>query len=102
MSKDPSQAPALEDEVWTWRITLRATGTSFEALADQTILESAEASGVSLSSSCRVGTCRTCMRRLISGGVIYRIAWPGLLAEEKAEGWTLPCVAYPTSNLVMD
>jgi ferredoxin len=83
-------------------MALRRTGTVFEALAGKTILESAEAAGVSLSSSCRVGTCRTCMRRLISGGIVYRMEWPGLLAEEKAEGWTLPCVAYPTSNLVMD
>ncbi|MFT5036421.1 MAG: ferredoxin [Litorivivens sp.] len=27
--------------------------------------------------------------------------WPGLSAEEKAEGFFLPCVAYPASDLVM-
>jgi len=33
--------------------------------------------------------------------VTYRMEWPGLSAEEKAEGWFLPCVAYPTTDLVM-
>ena len=26
---------------------------------------------------------------------------PGLLAEDKAEGWVLPCVALPASDLVL-
>ena len=103
MSADPSEQSVREnDKQSTWRVALRETGTIFEALADQTLLESAESAGVPLSSSCRVGTCRTCMRRLISGEVIYRMEWPGLLAEEKAEGWILPCVAYPASNLVIE
>ena len=28
-------------------------------------------------------------------------SWPGLSAEEKAEGCILPCVAYPASDLVL-
>jgi hypothetical protein len=41
------------------------------------------------------------MRRVISGQVQYRIHWPGLLAEEKAEGWNLPCIAHAQSDLVL-
>jgi len=74
----------------------------FEAPADRTILASSEVAGLAQASSCRVGTCRSCMRRLVSGRVQYQIEWPGLLAEEKAEGWILPCVAYPTSDVVME
>jgi len=59
-------------------------------------------SRVQLPSSCRNGTCRTCMCRLISGEVAYSIDWPGLSAQEKAEGYVLPCVARPTSNLVLE
>lgn len=33
------------------------------------------------------------MCRLVAGEVRYRIDWPGLSREEKAEGWVLPCVA---------
>jgi hypothetical protein len=42
------------------------------------------------------------MCKLLSGHVDYLIEWPGLLAEEKAEGWILPCVALPRSDLVID
>jgi len=42
------------------------------------------------------------MCRLLSGTIAYRIEWPGLSAEEKAEGWILPCVAYAQSDLVLE
>ncbi|WP_284617341.1 2Fe-2S iron-sulfur cluster-binding protein [Aquabacterium humicola] len=70
--------------------------------ADQTLLQAALAAGVVLPSSCRNGSCRTCMCRLVDGRIGYRIAWPGLLAEEKAEGWILPCVAYPAGDVVIE
>ena len=35
------------------------------------------------------------------GQVAYRIDWPGLSAEEKADGFILPCVAYPLSDVVL-
>jgi hypothetical protein len=35
------------------------------------------------------------------GSVSYRIAWPGLSEEEKKEGWILPCIAYPQSDVVL-
>ena len=56
-------------------------------------------SRVELPSSCRNGTCRTCMCKLVSGTVDYNVEWPGLLPEEKAEGYVLPCVAKPCSNV---
>lgn len=77
-------------------------GQGFAAAADQTLLAAAAAAGIALPSSCRNGTCRACIRRLREGRVTYRIAWPGLLPEEKAEGWILPCVAYPLSDLVIE
>ena len=61
----------------------------------QSLLEAAQAAGIRLPRSCRNGSCRACRCKLLAGGVRYRIEWPGLLAEEKAEGWILPCVALP-------
>jgi len=69
--------------------------------AGQSLLHAALQAGVQLPSSCRNGTCRACMCRLVAGRIRYRIEWPGLLAEEKAEGWILPCVAEPESPLVV-
>jgi ferredoxin len=74
---------------------------TFDAPAGVTLLASALRAGVMLASSCRNGTCRSCMVRLVDGRVRYQIEWPGLLAEEKAEGWILPCVACPESDLVL-
>jgi ferredoxin len=76
-------------------------GTPFSAPASLPVLQSALLAGVVMDSSCRNGTCRTCICRLASGQVAYRIEWPGLSAEEKREGFILPCVAYPVSDLVI-
>lgn len=73
----------------------------FDAPAGTPLLLSALQAGIFLDSSCRNGTCRSCICRLASGTVSYRIEWPGLSAEEKAEGLILPCVAYPASDLVL-
>jgi ferredoxin len=67
----------------------------------QSLLEAAQAAGIRLPRSCRNGTCRACRCRLVAGRVRYRIEWPGLLPEEKAEGWILPCVALPDDELVV-
>ncbi|MBA4328236.1 MAG: ferredoxin [Polaromonas sp.] len=76
-------------------------GPAFDAPAGTPLLLSALQAGLFLDSSCRNGTCRTCLCRLASGQVTYRIEWPGLSAEEKADGYILPCVAYPASDLVL-
>jgi len=83
----------------SFHVRLAASAEEFAAAADQTVLASAVAAGIAMPSSCRTGNCRTCMRQLAAGSVAYRIEWPGLSADEKAEGWFLPCVAYPQSDL---
>ena len=78
---------------------------SFDAPRSMPLLHAAEQAGIDslrLNSSCRNGSCRTCICRLISGEVAYRIEWPGLSAEEKREGYILPCVAYPLSDVVVE
>jgi ferredoxin len=73
----------------------------FDAWANQPLLISMEQGGIDWPSSCRNGTCRTCIGQLESGTVRYEVEWPGLSAEEKAEGCVLPCVAYPCSDLTL-
>ena len=72
-----------------------------DAWADQSLLDSLESGGVNWPSSCRNGTCRTCMGQLVSGSVHYDIEWPGVTTEEQAEGYVLPCCAYPDSDVVL-
>ncbi len=74
----------------------------FDAPADVTLLVAAERAGLRLPSSCRNGTCRTCLCRMTAGQVHYRIEWPGLSREEKQQGYILPCVAVADSGLVLE
>lgn len=90
----------LQDEP-TFQVRLGDPGPRFAVAPGRTLLQAAEEAGLVLPSACRVGTCRACMQQLVEGQVRYRIEWPGLLAEEKAEGWILPCAAYPASDLVL-
>ncbi|HYD94896.1 MAG TPA: 2Fe-2S iron-sulfur cluster-binding protein [Noviherbaspirillum sp.] len=76
-------------------------GQSFAAPADKTLLAAARNAGIDLPASCRNGTCRTCMCRLSSGRIAYRIEWPGLTREEKDEGYILPCVAHAETDVVI-
>ncbi|KQR53135.1 2Fe-2S iron-sulfur cluster binding domain-containing protein [Acidovorax sp. Leaf160] len=77
-------------------------GTQCDAWPEQTLLESLEQGGIDWPSSCRNGTCRTCIGMLAEGTVHYRIDWPGVTREEQAEGCVLPCVAYPASDLRLE
>jgi ferredoxin len=77
-------------------------GFRFAAPAKQGLVKSAQLAGLRLPSSCRNGTCRACLCKLVSGRVEYAIDWPGLSADEKAEGFILPCVAQPRSDVVID
>lgn len=90
----------------TCRVTLAPSGWQFDVPADTPILLAAQAAGIKLSSLCRNGTCRACLCQAQTGGtpapVTYRIEWPGLSREEKAEGWLLPCCAYARGELVID
>ena len=74
-------------------LTVQPLGRTVPVAAGHSLLQAAAAGGLHLPSSCRNGTCRACICRLMAGQVTYRIDWPGLSREEKAEGWVLPCVA---------
>jgi ferredoxin len=82
-----------------FRLELADQGKTIWARADQTLLQSLLAAGLPWTSSCRNGSCRSCLGRIEAGAVRYLVPWPGLSAEEKAEGLVLPCVACPTSDL---
>lgn len=102
---EKSDATACAASVFKARI--EPGGWCFEAPADLSLLKAAEQAersgpaGLKLPSSCRNGTCRSCLCQLISGAVVYQIEWPGLSAEEKHSGYILPCVAFPASDVVL-
>jgi ferredoxin len=95
-------APGTIAAMSTATITLQPSGWSFTADGDATILQAAEAAGIELTSSCRNGTCRTCICRVQSGSVRHTIDWPGLSVDEKREGYILPCVAVAQGDVVLE
>jgi ferredoxin len=84
------------------KVRLAPSGLAFDAEADTTLLKAAEDAGIELPSSCRNGTCRTCICRRLSGETRHTIQWPGLSADEKDEGWILPCVAQALSDVSLE
>ena len=91
----------MPDERPTFHVTVHPGELRFEAAADESLLKAALRALAPLRSSCRNGTCRACICMLEAGQVAYEIEWPGLSAEEKAEGWILPCVARPLWDVVL-
>ena len=63
-----------------------------------TLLEFAEVCGIKLRHSCRAGQCGTCKIGRLSGQVEY-VSSPASAPED---GACLPCVARPTTDLVLD
>jgi ferredoxin len=85
-----------------WRMTLEPHGWTVDIPPGVALLAAARAAGITMPSSCRNGTCRACMCRLVHGRVGYLIEWPGLSAQEKQDGFVLPCVAVAESPLTLD
>jgi ferredoxin len=68
-------------------------GTQCDAWPEQPLLLSLEQGGIDWPSSCRNGTCRTCIGMLADGEVRYAIDWPGLSPEERPRAAC--CPAWP-------
>jgi ferredoxin len=82
-------------------LQVQPLGVTLTLANGQSLLEAALGAGLVLRSACRNGTCRECMARVLEGRVQHRIDWPGLSAEERSEGWVLPCVAVADSDVVL-
>ncbi len=76
-------------------------GVQVDASDQDPLLLSLEMGGSNWPSSCRNGVCRTCIGQLLEGAVRYAVEWPGLSEEERLDGYVLPCVAHPCSNVLL-
>lgn len=68
--------------------------------SNQTILEVANATGISIPHACGNGTCGSCKCKVTSGSVaLIGEEIPGITREEQDAGFTLACQARPQENL---
>jgi ring-1,2-phenylacetyl-CoA epoxidase subunit PaaE len=68
--------------------------------AESTLLDVAEQNDVQIPYGCREGVCGTCATRILSGTVRMHIE-AGLTAEQKNDGYVLPCVGRAEGTVVL-
>jgi len=84
-------------------ISISNSGGSFDASADESLLDAARDASLNLPHSCKGGNCGACKARLLRGEIHYPHGAPlGLSDTEAAEGMILLCQAYARCDLVLE
>ncbi|KAK8504871.1 hypothetical protein V6N13_056198 [Hibiscus sabdariffa] len=102
ISKSVGLKCSSEDRTPTTTYKIKLVGPDgemeeFEAPRDEYILDAAENEGIAWPYDCRAGVCPACAGKMVSGSVDQLDA-SFLTDEQLADGYVLPCVAYPTSD----
>jgi ferredoxin-NADP reductase len=83
------------------RVVFQASETTAPVPFDATILDVADAVGVSIDNACRSGTCASCRVKLVSGNVSMEVE-EALTSQDKAEGYILACQAKARGEVTVD
>jgi len=82
-------------------VKIAGSGALFKIPGDKTVTAFLEEKGIKIPTSCEQGMCGTCKVKVLEGEVDHRDK--RLSAEQRAEGFFLPCVSRCKSDqLVLD
>lgn len=99
IKRKAATAAAVDGTASRLSVDFASTGKQLDwKPADGSLLEFAEAHGISLNSGCRSGGCGTCQTKIKRGEVAYQQA-PDFDPEP---GTCLPCVCTPKTDLVLE
>lgn len=89
----------------TYQVHLVKSGKTFLVEDGETILEAAENAGIVLSYSCRGGTCRSCMTRILTGRAEHDPEYADELSIDRGEiddGYRLLCSTLVYSDVELE
>ncbi|EMA48108.1 ferredoxin 2Fe-2S [Halococcus morrhuae DSM 1307] len=102
-SASPAAIP--DDEAEVYEIEYEKEGETLDVPENQTLLEAGEEQGWDLPYACREGQCLSCGGHVADGPSEDYLTHDGqemLSEDEVGDGYTLTCVAYPTSDMTLE
>lgn len=87
----------------SYQVQLLPSGKTFRCEPENRILNAGLAAGIKMPYGCRIGTCRSCRGRVVSGAVDLGAAHPAYLPQhQRDEGYALLCQASACSDLSIE
>ena len=94
-----------DSEAKTFKVEYVKEGVTLDVRENQTLLEAGELQGWDMPYACREGQCLSCGGKITNGSASDFICHDGqemLSSDELGLGYSLTCVAYPTSNMRLE
>ncbi len=86
-------------------IVTLTNGASFRVAPDEIVLDAAMRAGIDVPYSCRNGTCRTCISRVVEGSIEHDPLYSDdlLIDEDEVDaGYRLLCSAFAYADSLLD